>query len=147
MGRKLGRHTKLTPEIQEKIVSTISQSGSYATVAARAAGISERAFYNWLTRGAKGEQPYLAFLEAVSKAEAEAEVATGAKVFTGAKDWVSAATWLERTKRERWSRSDKLLIGPLLGPVEFHVTGPRRFQIGSPNLKAIDVTPSKAAQE
>lgn len=140
MGRKRGRHTKLTPKVQEQIVLTISKSGSYAKVAAQAVGISERLYYKWLTRGENGQEPYLSFLEAVRQAEAQAEVKTGEKVFKGKKNWVSAATWLERTRRERWSRSDKLLIGPSLGPIEFTVTGPSGGKIGSDEDKRREAT-------
>lgn len=48
-GRPIGS-ISLTPEIQAKIVGFI-RGGVFAHVAARAAGIAERTFYEWLERG------------------------------------------------------------------------------------------------
>ena len=74
MGRKLGRKTKLTPEVQDKIVFAI-RSGNYKETAAQYAGISEKTFYVWLQRGR--DEPssiYADFFEAINHAEAASEV-------------------------------------------------------------------------
>ena len=67
------RPTKLTPEVQERIVKTLS-AGSYATVAARCAGIDSSTYYRWIERGdpggtAKRDAPYRDFRAAVEQAK------------------------------------------------------------------------------
>ena len=47
-----GRPTKLTPQVQAKIVQAIV-GGNDITVAAAYAGIGESTFYAWLERGRK----------------------------------------------------------------------------------------------
>lgn len=104
-----GRRTKLTPEIQEKIVSAI-RAGNYANVAAEYAGIGERTFYRWLERGREANRGiYWHFWQAVKKAEREAEVRAVAiiqKHMEG--NWQAAMTYLERKFPQRWSRRDRL---------------------------------------
>ena len=50
-----GRPSKLTPEVQEKIVTAI-RAGNYAQVAAVYAGIGERTFYRWMELGKSRRQ-------------------------------------------------------------------------------------------
>jgi len=69
----MGRPTKLTPDMQEKICQVI-RAGNYAEVAAAYAGISHSRFYDWLKRGENGEQPYRDFRDSVEKAKADSEV-------------------------------------------------------------------------
>lgn len=110
--KRRGRPPKLTAEMQEKIVLLIMEEGSYAQVAAQVAGIPERRFYDWMEKGEgeRAKEPYKSFHQAIKKASAIAESTASKKVFTGKSDWISAATWLERTRRERWSRSDKFAV-------------------------------------
>jgi len=49
--------------------ATDIRSGCYEQVAARRAGISERANYNRLKRGEAGEAPYVQFVQAIREAE------------------------------------------------------------------------------
>ena len=75
-----GRPSKLTREIQDKIVAAI-RVGNYAQVAAKYAGIGETTFYAWLKRGEEEDQSkYQEFREAVKRAESEAEVRTVALI-------------------------------------------------------------------
>ena len=69
-----GRPSKLTPAVQEKIITAI-RAGNYAQVAAVYAGITERTYYRWMELGdqARGGR-YLQFFQAVKAAEGEAEV-------------------------------------------------------------------------
>ena len=63
-----GRPTKLTPEVQARIVEAI-EAGNYIEVAAAAAGISKPTFYGWMQRGT--DEPgseYSDFRNAVEKA-------------------------------------------------------------------------------
>lgn len=53
--RRLGRPTKLTATVQNKIVKAL-RMGNYAEVAAAYAGVSERTFYGWLERGERAKE-------------------------------------------------------------------------------------------
>ncbi len=111
-GRKTGgRRTKLTAEVQEKIVSAI-RAGNYANVAAGYAGIGERTFYRWLQRGQEAKQGlYRQFWQAVKKAEREAEVRAVAIIQKHMEDnWQAAMTYLERKFPGRWGRRDRLRV-------------------------------------
>lgn len=65
-----GRPTKCTPEVIE-FVRTELAKGTSRTQAARMAGIDEESARVWMQRGAAGEEPFLAFLEAVKSGEDE----------------------------------------------------------------------------
>ena len=114
------------PEIVSRLVMAI-QAGNYVNVALQYAGISHGSFYAWLERGererqrieleaekgkdvepAKDEAPYLEFMEAIKKAESEAEVAAVAAIRKSfGKNWLAAMTYLERKYPDRWGRSEK----------------------------------------
>ena len=93
----------LTPEIQDKIVAFI-RAGAYAHVAAQAAGVPQRTFYEWLERG-EGRHPSRpptpeleAFATAVRIAQAEARTEAEIRVFrTQPRYWLSHVA---RTKPE-----------------------------------------------
>jgi transposase len=103
-----GRNSKLTPLVQERIVVAV-RAGNYAAVAAAYAGISERTFYSWLTRGEnESSGKYREFADAVNRAEAEAEAEAVAQVRLASRDnWAAAMTWLERKYPRRWGRFDR----------------------------------------
>lgn len=106
-----GRHSKLTPKVQEKIVSAI-RAGNYAQVAAKYAGIGVSTYYNWLQRG-KDEHNgiYREFLEAVKRAESEAEVRTVALIHRHMdSSWQACMTYLERKFPDRWGRTNRLQV-------------------------------------
>ena len=125
-----GRPSKLTPEVQEKIVTAI-RAGNYAQVAAVYAGITERTYYRWMELGeqARGGR-YLQFFQAVKAAEGEAEVRAVAiiqKKMTG--DWRAAMAYLERKHPKRWGRRVDVTSGdePLKPiPVEVHTADEAR---------------------
>jgi transposase len=110
-----GRQTKLTPEVQDRIVAAL-RAGNYQETAARYAGISEDTFYEWLKRGK--EEPgsaYSEFSEAVEKAKADAEVRDVALIDKAAHDgsWQAAAWKLERKFPNKWGRVNRTEIsGP-----------------------------------
>jgi len=59
----------LTPEIHQRVVAYIT-GGAFDYVAAQAAGISQRTFYNWLSRGERGEpgdEAYVQFMRDVQQ--------------------------------------------------------------------------------
>lgn len=119
MGRKRGRPTKLTPETQETILNAI-RAGNYIETAAALAGISKETFYKWLRRGARAKTgKHRDFVDAVEKAQAEAE-ALDLQIIRQAskKHWQAAAWRLERRSPERWGRQRLEITGADGGPLE-----------------------------
>lgn len=92
-----GRPSKLTPEVQEKIVSAI-RAGNYAQIAAAYAGIGETTYYRWMQQGREATSgKYREFRQAVKTAESEAEVRAVAMVQSHMpNNWTAAMTFLER---------------------------------------------------
>jgi transposase len=103
----MARPTKLTPEVEERIVAAI-RAGNYAEPAARSAGISPATYYRWLKRGEEASRGiYRAFHDAVRRAEAEAEVHAVAVIRRAmGDDWRAAAHYLERRYPDRWRRRE-----------------------------------------
>jgi hypothetical protein len=116
---RYGRLGALTPDLEDKIVEAVEQ-GSYLKIAAQAAGIGQNTLSGWLGRGraaaatrdaggtvAPEDERYLRFLEAVTRAQAQAEtsaVAAWRSAFTGPEaDWRAARDYLARTAPERWA--------------------------------------------
>jgi alpha-galactosidase/6-phospho-beta-glucosidase family protein len=104
-----GRPTKLTPEVQDKIVTAL-RAGNYQETAARYAGINHDTFYEWMRRGK--DEPgsiFSDFAEAVEKAKADAEVRDVALIDRAAADgnWQAAAWKLERKFPNRWGRVNR----------------------------------------
>jgi hypothetical protein len=98
----------LTDEIEQTILTYI-RAGAFAYVAAQAAGISPRTFFDWLNRadgkpGARPSTPRLRlFAERVRIAEAEARVGAEVRVYRD-----NPAQWLRNVARthgelEGWS--------------------------------------------
>ena len=118
-----GRPTKLTPQVQARIVQAIV-GGNDITVAAAYAGIGKTTFYEWLERGRKeaarlaassrakpkdSETPFAEFADAIQKAQADAETRNVALIAKAAQEgtWTAAAWWLERKHPDRWGRKDR----------------------------------------
>ena len=104
--------TKLTPQRKQTIANAIA-NGNYKETAAAAAGIGESTLYSWQERGEReteaGETTiYTEFLEAIKKAEAQAEANCIQIIHEAApKNWQAAAWYLERKHYQRWGRKDK----------------------------------------
>jgi len=133
------RRAKITPERVDHIIAAMAL-GSYASVAATAAGINETTLYDWVTRGraaldvdgepADGERPYAAFVTRYDRACADAEltaldtVRRAGKVDPETKAvsgeyWQAAMTFLERRYPKRWARMTRLEhSGPGGKPIE-----------------------------
>ncbi len=106
-----GRPSKLTPEVQAKIIQAIS-SGNTRKTSAAYAGIGERTLMTWLAH--KGPQ-YVQFQQAIEKAEAEAVVVSVLTIRSAARDsWQAAAWWLERRYPDEWGRKDRVTIEAML---------------------------------
>lgn len=105
----MARPTELTPKLQKKIVGMVHH-GVSPEVAAVAAGVAKRTYYNWMAWGREQDDgPYLQFLQAVEKAVAECE-ARAAHVISRAfpTSWQSAMTLLERRFPDRWGRRERI---------------------------------------
>jgi len=76
-GARVGRPSKLTDEVEKQICDAV-RAGSYLSVAARCAGVSESTVYEWLRDAREeGADPRLvAFAAALDKADADGEVHT-----------------------------------------------------------------------
>jgi len=114
--RIIGRPTKLTPELQDKICSYIA-AGNYLVTACQAVGVSYDAFNDWTNRAkaqeGNGGGIYCQFLHAVKKAEAIAEMemtSIARQAASQKKDGYLAITVNERRHPERWGRKDRSLI-------------------------------------
>ena len=119
-GRPKGSGIKLTPELQARVVLLI-RAGNYVVTACGASGISDASYWAWKVRGESGEEPYASFLDAVKRAEEEAESALVATVRrAGESQWQAAMTLLERRHPDRWGRRERQQIehsGPGGGPI------------------------------
>jgi len=95
----MGRPTKLTPEVQARIVQAISVGATY-THAASFGGVSYDAFNDWMRKGdgPRARDPYRQFCHAVKEAEGAAVVKWLARIEQAASDgtWQAAAWKLER---------------------------------------------------
>lgn len=137
-GKKLGRKTDLTPEKHDRIVEFIA-GGNYVETAVAAAGISKATYYNWIDRGQserdrlkanpeaepdQDETIFLEFLDAIEKAQAEAEARNVAIIQKAAfSTWQAAAWWLERTRAKKYARMEKTeLTGSDGGAVRLDVS-------------------------
>lgn len=120
-----GRATLLTDDLTDRIAQVVG-AGNYLKVAAQFAGVSQASLHAWLARGRRaaalvdadgadalpaGERLYLTFLEAVTRAETEAEVAavTHWRRAFGT-DWRAARDFLVRSKPDRWAATTRIAI-------------------------------------
>ena len=117
----MGRHTKLTPTREAKIIQA-TRAGCDIEVACRAAGVSRSTYYRWKARGERehtGE--YHDFVQALRAAEAEAEVHAVVVIRKAMHegDWRASLAFLERRFPDRWSkRTTTQLTGADGGPVQ-----------------------------
>lgn len=121
-----GRPTKLTPELQERVAAHVA-AGAYVETAVAACGISKTSFYEWLRRGAEeNEGPHREFLDAVEKAQAEAELKDLENITRAAAEgnWQASAWRLERKFPDRWARRERMRLehtGKDDGPIAVQV--------------------------
>ena len=114
----MGRPTKLTAAVQKAICESI-RGGNYADISAQAAGITKQTFYDWLKRGAAGDQPYSDFADSVQKARAIAQKHMVQTIQDAAIDtWTAAAWWLERTYPIEYGRQRIVVEDASMLPTE-----------------------------
>jgi hypothetical protein len=71
---KMARPSKLTPEVTKRLTEAI-RAGNYYEAACGYAGIGYSTFRAWMVRGEKAKSgKYREFVEAITRAEYEAEV-------------------------------------------------------------------------
>jgi transposase len=106
----MGRISKLSPEVRKRLCDAVA-AGNNRTVAAEFAGVGRSTFLSWMAKGrCQKSGPYRDLLDAIKKAEADAEVRNVAIIQKAAnKTWQAAAWWLERTHPDRWA-SDRHII-------------------------------------
>lgn len=122
--KNTGRPSKLTADIQNKIIEAI-RAGAYVETAAAYAGINKTTFYDWLKKGARGEAPaFVEFSNAVQKALASSEMRDIVTITKAAESQWQAAAWrLERKHPNRWGRRQHVeLSGSDGGPVSLMVS-------------------------
>jgi transposase len=103
----IGRPTKLTPEVQARILEAL-EAGSSQEGAANYAGINPDTFYTWMRRGSQGESQFSEFFDAVKRATGALEIELSSIVRGAAKsgNWQAAMTMMERKWPERWARRE-----------------------------------------
>ena len=106
----MGRPTKLTPALQQKICEAV-RAGNYLQTAAAFAGVHKTTLHRWLRFGAEEQRgQYHEFAQAVEKAQADSEARDVALIAKAAGEgvWQAAAWRLERKFPDRWGRRDRI---------------------------------------
>lgn len=100
----MARPSKLTPNIQARVVAVLENAGT-RTLAAKAAGVDPVTLKRWTRWGDAGREPYSTFSEAVRMAEGKAEASMLACIVRAApEDWRAASWVLERRWPKAWGR-------------------------------------------
>lgn len=142
----MARPTKLTRELFDNIVRLV-QLGNYPLVAARANGVPDATFYDWLARGRQREDGskrakrlgaasksvvvtgerdpdiYVEFVDAIARAESLVESRTvGTVVIAAQNNDRAALAFLERRYPQRWRQHVTTeMVGPEGGPIRQEV--------------------------
>ncbi len=131
--RKLGKPTKLQPELKERLLRLI-RGGSYRNAACAAVGISERVLYQWEQYAREGREPYASFCDELAVVEADGETQLAMLIGASARgkaplgaDWRAAGFLLERRFRRRWAQQQQVeLTGAEGQPVQIQAVTPAR---------------------
>lgn len=112
---RVGRRTKLTPAVQDRIVTAL-RAGCYLESAAQLAGVDRSTLFRWMAKGEAAQSgQFRDFCNAVEGAIAQAEVAAVARIVTASQtDWKAAAWLLERgPAHHRWRPSLQVKLGDI----------------------------------
>lgn len=102
---------KKEPDIIGKKIFAALKDGAQITNACQIAGISYRAYRNWMIKGEAGDPSYTAFYQAATKAIAEAELGLVRNIKLASKDdWRAAAWMLERRHSESWANTQRIQL-------------------------------------
>lgn len=110
----MGRPSKLTPKVQDKIVLAI-RAGSSPEGAAQFAGIDRATFYRWMEQGRTARSgPHKKFREAVEKAKADLETNVAAKLLKAINEgkFEFALPFLERRYPDLWGKRETVRVEP-----------------------------------
>ena len=126
-----GRKTKLTPEVEEKILQSI-KSGNFRKTAALWAGVGYTTLRTWMREGRlRPKSAQGNFRRRVLEAEKAAEMRAVALVMkAAAEDARHAEWWLERKFPQRWGRKERHEVTGAKG-------GPLRHQEGELPLELL----------
>ena len=107
----MGRPSKLSPEIQERICSAL-RGGNYESAAAAAGGVGSSTFHRWMERGrTAGSGQYRDFWVAVTRARDAAELSLVSMwVAAMPSDWRAIAEFLARRYPMRWGKRERAEI-------------------------------------
>ena len=100
----MGRPTKLTKPVIERVASSVREGLPYASAAALE-GISERTFYDWINKGRESTSgPFHQFVVAIEEANAELHQEMALKFLNEARDGEGKAEkFLARRFAKDWS--------------------------------------------
>ena len=116
----MARKSKLTPELIVKVCDAIRQ-GAYDYIAAEAAGISQRTFYDWLSDAEKPDADplKLQFSQSVEQARAEARQAAELAVMKDKPEtWLLKGPGRERPGRPGWTSESTVNLNPGEGAIK-----------------------------
>src|SRR5262249_20642817 len=102
-------HSKLTPDVEAKMLAAASTAVSFDAIAA-AGGVPTRTLYRWLARGRKATSgKYKDFALSFDRARAQLQITLAAVWRKAAqKDWRAARAFLRARFPETWSDHKKL---------------------------------------
>lgn len=104
------RKTKLTPELQKKLLAFL-RAGNYVETACRCCGLHKDTFYEWLKKAERGDKRYVEFAAAVEQAIAESEARDLNTIGMASRTQWQAAAWrLERRYPDRFGRFDRMKV-------------------------------------
>ena len=101
---KQGRPSKLTPQLQERIIQAL-RWGNFIDTACLFGGIDKTSFFRYMRIGAQSSEGiYHDFFWAVNKAQAEGEIFLVHQIRNAAtRDWCASAFMLERKFPKKWA--------------------------------------------
>lgn len=112
MPGKRGRPRRLTPALQKAICLNLTLAMPLK-LAAEAEGVAESTLYEWLERGnagKEGDEVFVAFSGAVTRAKAEGAKSLTARGLAGGKGSHAALWFLERRYREDYGPVQKIVF-------------------------------------
>jgi hypothetical protein len=98
---EVGRNTKMTEDVVNRICEAISNGNTHKTACALA-GISHTTFYRWIDENSE-------FSDSVKEAEATSEAFHVEQIRkASSSSWQASAWMLERRNNPEWGRKDKI---------------------------------------
>jgi transposase-like protein len=100
---KVANNTKLTPELADKLVETVTETRLFDNQVAIMCGVSPATLRNWLRWGlhGNGKQPYTDFAKRYTEAQTGQEVKALKKI-AKSDDWRAEAWYLEKKQPKRY---------------------------------------------